>query len=150
MGLFFERRSLASDLKQDVQLGHVSALMCPFRVAAHKDFVVIHINGIHQINLYFCGCEDAPSQSDQLLEVGWWPSTPKAPQTAATFEVLRTCQVLNLNEKSALTDFYKGLEQVTCGKGLTVLPVRCMFLICPRSWLSKFILICHRTVSPNG
>ena len=128
-GEFFERQSLTRDLKQDVQLGHISGLRCPFREAAHKDFVIIDVNSIHQINLFFCGCNDAPSEVHQLLEVGWWPSMPRSPASAATFTILRTCQILNHNEHSALTDFYKGLEQITCGKGLTALLVS-LILIC--------------------
>ncbi|KAF8223643.1 hypothetical protein L208DRAFT_1315811, partial [Tricholoma matsutake] len=54
----------------------------------HKDFVVLHINGIHVLNVNFCGCDGALTAYGQLLEVGWWPSMPLEPQSAASMAVL--------------------------------------------------------------
>jgi hypothetical protein len=59
----------------------------------------------------------------QLLEVGWWPSTPLDPQTAATMSVLRLFHVTNLQGHVTSTDFYRTLEQMTSGDGLSILPV---------------------------
>jgi hypothetical protein len=81
------------------------------------------MNGIHLIDVSFCGCHGAPAHRNQLLEVGWWPSTPLEPQTAATMNVLRSFHIFNLQGQISPTDFYRGLEQMTCGNGLSTLPV---------------------------
>ena len=62
-----------------VQLGHKRRIVCPFRTPGHKDFVVLHVNGIHVLDVNFCGCGGASTAYEQLLEVGWWPSTPLKP-----------------------------------------------------------------------
>ena len=59
----------------------------------------------------------------QLLEMQWWPSTPIAPKTAATMEVLRMFHTLNLQARTPPTDFYRTLEQMSNGQGLVNLPV---------------------------
>ena len=112
-----------SSLGLRVQLGHQIGQSCPFRTPGHKDFIVIHINGIHTINLDFCCCDGAPLPWEQLLEVGWWPSTPLEPQSAASMTVLRSFHVWNLQGQITPTDFYRSLEQLTCGDGLTRVPV---------------------------
>jgi hypothetical protein len=76
------------------------------------------------IDVSFCGCDGAPEHRGQLLEVGWWPSTPKEPQTVATMEVLRLFHILNLQGQLEPTGFFCGLEQMSCSNGLTAVPVR--------------------------
>ena len=85
--------------------------------------MVLAPNGIHIVAIDFCGCVGAPSHHVQLLEVGWWPSTPLDPQTAATMSVLRLFHVTNLQGQVTPTDFYRTLEQLSTGDGLTKLPV---------------------------
>ncbi|KAH9957063.1 hypothetical protein BGW80DRAFT_1129202, partial [Lactifluus volemus] len=101
-------------LGQHIQLGH-GGLPCDFRTQArgHKDFVVLDTNGIHLVNISFCGCLGAATHCDQLLEVGWWPSTPLEPQTAATMSALRSFHITNLQGHVSPTDFYRCLEQTT-------------------------------------
>lgn len=104
-------------------------MSCPSYTRAHKDFVILDINGIHTANIDFCGCEGAPPPRDQLLEVGWWPATPREPQSAATMRLLRSFHVWNLQGHISPTDFYRGLEQLTCGDGLLSLPVCILLMI---------------------
>lgn len=116
-----------------VQLGH-GGLPCEFQIRSDNfGFVVIDTNGIHQVNINFCGCIEAPPPRQQLLEVGWWPSTPKDPQTAATMNVLRTFHVLSLQGQIAPTDFYRGLEQLMDGDGLSTVPVSWLRFLSPWS-----------------
>jgi hypothetical protein len=74
----FQRVTL-KDLGLRVQLGHSFGQYCPFRETGNKDFVVIGMNGIHQVNVDFCGCPGHPELYIQLLEMRWWPLTPIAP-----------------------------------------------------------------------
>ncbi|KAF9065246.1 hypothetical protein BDP27DRAFT_1197275, partial [Rhodocollybia butyracea] len=39
-----------------IQLGHKAGSACLLPQPAHTDFAVLHTNGIHEINLDFCGC----------------------------------------------------------------------------------------------
>jgi hypothetical protein len=71
------------------------------------------------LDVDFCGCDGALMARGQLLEVGWWPSTPLELQSAASMAVLQLFHTLNLQGQIAPTDFYQGLEQMTCGDGLS-------------------------------
>ena len=106
-----------------MQLGHKQGETCSFRKRGHKEFIVLESNGIHHVALDFCGCVGAPTNYMQLLEVGWWPSTPLEPQTAATMSLLRLFHVTNLQGQVTPTDFYRTLEQLSSGGGLSNLPV---------------------------
>jgi len=106
-----------------IQLGHNPGILCPCRTPGHKDFVILHVNGIHVLNIDFCGCDNALTACGQLLEVGWWPSTPLEPQSAASMAVLRSFHILNLQGQVSPTDFYQSLEQITCGDRLSYVPV---------------------------
>ena len=82
------------------------------------------------LDIDFCGCDGASPAYGQLLEAGWWPSTPLEPQSAASMAVLRSFHISNLQGQIAPTDFYRGLEQMTCGDGLSYVPVSmAMFLL---------------------
>lgn len=75
------------------------------------------------LDIDFCNCDGALPTFEQLLEVGWWPSTPLEPQSAASMAVLRLFHISNLQGQISPTDFYRGLEQMTCGDGLSYVPV---------------------------
>jgi len=55
-----------------VQLGHSQANSVQ-RENACKDFVVIHTNGIHLVNVDYCVATRSPIAP--LLRTAWWPST---------------------------------------------------------------------------
>lgn len=65
-GLFFECTSLQALGMTHLQLNH-SSMRCTNPVDGHKDFKVLHSNGIHSINLKYCGCEKALPLHVQLL-----------------------------------------------------------------------------------
>ena len=85
------------------------------------------------LNIDFCDCDGALPAFEQLLEVGWWPSTPLEPQSAASMAVLRLFHISNLQGQISPTDFYRGLEQMTCGDGLSYVPVS----------VAVFLLVLH-------
>lgn len=39
-----------------VQLNHPPGVMYPYRKAAATDFVLYDLNGVHELNVDFCGC----------------------------------------------------------------------------------------------
>ncbi|KAK7025437.1 hypothetical protein VNI00_015965 [Paramarasmius palmivorus] len=133
-GRYFQATSLR-DLGLHIQLGHRPGHDCEQRVKGHKDFVIIHSNGIHLINVYFCGCPDAPDHVTQLMEVGWWPTSSIDPQSAATNQVLRLFHIMNLRGHIPPTDFYSSLELSVDGTGLQKLPDRQQqFMDVVRQW----------------
>ncbi|KDQ26081.1 hypothetical protein PLEOSDRAFT_169883 [Pleurotus ostreatus PC15] len=123
------------DLGLRIQLGHPRTVACPMVKRGHVDFVVIHTNGIHLVNVDFCGCPNSIDHFEQLLDVGWWPSSPLEPQTATTFGLLRLFHLLNLQGCIPSTDFYRALEQLNHGEGLVPLPDRLQqFMLTVREW----------------
>ncbi|GBE81978.1 hypothetical protein SCP_0403540 [Sparassis crispa] len=147
---FFAKTSLC-DLGLRVQLGHPFSQHCPIKTAGHRDFLVLHVNGIHRIAVNFCDCQSIPHHI-QLLRAGWWPAMPKEPQTCATFSLLRPFHLLNLQGKVTAYDFYRALEALTDNTGLTTPPDRLpSFMHIVREWRHIKALKCagHRH-DPSG
>ncbi|KAF8222307.1 hypothetical protein L208DRAFT_1077656, partial [Tricholoma matsutake] len=119
---FFHQTTL-QNLGLCMQLGHQSWSSCSFHHQGHKDFFILHTNGIHSIDIDFCGCNSAPTPCEQLLEAGWWPSTPLEPQSVASMAVLWSFHILNLQGQISPTDFYQSLEQMMVGNGLSDVPL---------------------------
>ncbi|KAJ7494558.1 hypothetical protein B0H11DRAFT_1716969 [Mycena galericulata] len=123
------------DLGLRYQIGHPRGEECPFvhlmrptkKVKARVDekgFVVLHNNAIHVLDVDFCGCPGAVSEVDQLLNIGWYPATPKDPSTAATLSLLRRFHKLNLQARLPAYDFYNTLVILTNAAGLLKVPNR--------------------------
>ncbi|KAF8238245.1 hypothetical protein L208DRAFT_1243108 [Tricholoma matsutake] len=105
------------------QLGHPCGQTCPFAWPGHKDFHVIHTNGIHPINIDFCGCNIAYSSFQQLIDFAWFLATPLEPQTCAMNVVLCQFHALNLQGNLSGYDFYRSLIYLTDGMGLQHPPI---------------------------
>ncbi|KAJ7191702.1 hypothetical protein GGX14DRAFT_537830 [Mycena pura] len=114
-------KSLAPGLRY--QIGHPPGEECDFRDGPKK-IVVIDNNAIHQLSIDFCGCIDAPSKVEQLINVGWFPATVKEPETCATLSILRRFHALNLQGRVPAYDFYSALEVLSDGAGIRDLPDR--------------------------
>ncbi|KAG1877638.1 hypothetical protein DFJ58DRAFT_712347 [Suillus subalutaceus] len=101
-GSFFQRTHLKS-LGLRVQLGHTPGDHCynP-RPSAGNDFVVVDVNGIHEVVLDF--------------------STTTDPQTAATFNILKHYHLLSYESKVSAYKFYHSLSRRSDNTGLS--PVR--------------------------
>ncbi|KAJ6473046.1 hypothetical protein C8R45DRAFT_1103639 [Mycena sanguinolenta] len=88
---------------------------------ARAGFVTLPINGIHEVQVDFCGCEraqDAGPPEIQLLRVGWFPATHERPQTCATLTVLEKFHQDTLQSKMTMYDFYGVLEKLTDNTGI--------------------------------
>lgn len=106
-----------------IQLGHPPGVVCPSKKPAPVDFVLYDLTGVHEINVDFCGCAPRVEHRDQLLRNSWWPATALAPNTCATFAVLKLFQILNCLGKLSAYDFLRGLEMCTNHDGLNKPPV---------------------------
>ncbi|KAK6988861.1 hypothetical protein R3P38DRAFT_3228156 [Favolaschia claudopus] len=120
-GFFFEKTTLKA-LGLRIQLGHGkrigSAKSCINPISAfNDDFVVVDTYAIHEVNLYFCGCETAQAHDIQLLRARWYPSTSTKPRSAATFNVLRRFHLLTLESKGSVSEFYNSIARETDNTG---------------------------------
>ncbi|KAJ7797034.1 hypothetical protein B0H14DRAFT_3093238 [Mycena olivaceomarginata] len=118
-GIFFTKSSLR-DAGLRIQFGHLPRERCAHPQPGNAGFVVLHNNGIHTVNIDFCGCDSAMRADPyiQLLRAGWYPATDERPQTAATFSVLDTFHLHTLQAKTTAYDFYAVLERLTDVTGL--------------------------------
>ncbi|KAJ7446035.1 hypothetical protein B0H11DRAFT_1746379 [Mycena galericulata] len=121
---FVKKRTWLRDLGLRIQLGHPPGVVCPFRRAAARDFVLYDLSGVHEINVDFCGCEPFVEHRTQFLRVCWWPATVLEPNTCATFAVLRLFQIINCLGKLSAYDFLRGLEMCSNHDGLDKPPDR--------------------------
>lgn len=93
---------------------------CENPVSAHQSMLIIHTNGIHEINIQYCGCTRAIPNHLQLLRRGLYPASQLTIRTCATFELLRQLHMLALTTKSNTYDFYRALEKLTVNTGIGV------------------------------
>ncbi|KAF7296779.1 CxC2 domain-containing protein [Mycena indigotica] len=123
-GVYFSRISLKT-LGPRVQLGHPPSQSCARPIAAHDSFILIHISGIHELSVDFCGCHKAEDPYYvQLLRAGWYPATSESPRTCASFSALDSFHTLTLAGKITPYDFYQALEHLSNGAGLDSTPNR--------------------------
>lgn len=132
-GSYFEPSTLQA-LGLRIQLGHGINGHCINPIAAPgDDFVIIDCNGIHKVALDYCGCTSAAKETVQLLRARLYPATVKAPQTAATFNMLEFFQLLTFDSKASAFEYYHALTRRTDNTGTIEIPVRS----------SIFLLITH-------
>lgn len=113
-----------------VQLGHNGA-RCIYPKEGHKDFTVIHTNGLHYVGVAFCNCDDRFPMRQQLLRLQWFPATVHYPQTCATFSVLRQFHIITLTGKLSAYEYYRALEHLTDNTSVCVPKVSiCYFSLC--------------------
>jgi hypothetical protein len=104
------------NLGQRIQLGHYPGNKCTSPQRSTRPFTVIHTNGIHQIDVWFCGCSLAAHHGDrvqQLLRRRLFPATTTDPQTGSTFAFLESAHILSVQSKLSLYDLYISIETLT-------------------------------------
>ena len=80
-----------------------------------RPFVVVHTNGIHNINIDFCRCTSATDDSDpfQLTSAGLFPATVDKPETVFTFAMLKDFHAHTLASKKSAYDHFSALKKLT-------------------------------------
>jgi hypothetical protein len=117
-----------------MQLGHYPGELCPHPQRAKADsFTVIHLDGIHDIALDFCGCVAEKPAIEQLLRSRLYPATVSHPATAATFQALDHFQMLSYESKLSVHEYFNGILRQTDNTGMKALPVN----------ISNLLLSCH-------
>ncbi|KAF8149064.1 hypothetical protein B0H34DRAFT_734685 [Crassisporium funariophilum] len=121
---FFKEVFLRS-LGHYFQLGHPIGKQCPLPESSFAStFTVLDINGIHEVRLYFCNCEQKQLHFIQLLRFGWFPATVGFPRTAVTFRLLKHFQILLFESKSTVFEVYQTLVRLTDNTGTTLVKDR--------------------------
>ncbi|KAF9543143.1 hypothetical protein CPC08DRAFT_649982 [Agrocybe pediades] len=110
-GSKFGRVSLKS-LGLKLLLNHAGS-RCDNPVPCHASLLVLHTNGIHEVNLEYCGCTRAIPQHLQLLRRRLYPASQITVKCCATFELLALLHKFALTTKSSTYDFYRALEKMT-------------------------------------
>ncbi|KAF5346367.1 hypothetical protein D9757_014172 [Collybiopsis confluens] len=123
-GSFFERIALKS-LGLVIHLGHSAERPC-VNAFNHspKLFTILDLTCIHQVHIKFCACAKADVDRNQLLRARLFPATVTAPQTAATFELLKFFHMLSFMSKVSVSEYYQTLERMTNNNGTHVPPNR--------------------------
>ncbi|KAG1724212.1 uncharacterized protein EDB91DRAFT_1239993 [Suillus paluster] len=116
-GQHFEDTDL-QDLGLQVQLGHPPGEHCSNPSSAHNDFVVLDINGVHNITLHFCECQMAQSRTTQLLRMCWFPATTLEPKTTAMFRLLHHFHILLFELKASTFEYWQTLARLTNNTGV--------------------------------
>ena len=123
MGTFFTSISL-KQINLRIQLGHSLGDPCVNPRRAPGDaFVVIDVNGIHEVALDFCECHRMEDHPKQLLRARWFPATVSSPQTAATFNLLEYFQLLTFESKASVFEYLNSLSRRTDNTGTKDRPV---------------------------
>lgn len=91
--------------------------------AAHEEFIVIDVTGIHGVKVFFCACDGRIEHWQQMMRVCWWPASVLNPRTGTMFAVMWLFQIMNCLGKVSAHDFLRSLELLTNNDGLHPPPV---------------------------
>ena len=121
-GYFFHNVSLSS-LGQFIYLGH-SGDPCPIRTNVYSQVMVLHTNGLHEVNIKFCSCTFPPlPRRVQFLRACLFPAMVDQPRACATFDLLRYSHILMLQSNILGFHVYHTLERLTDNTGTIAIKV---------------------------
>lgn len=89
--------------------------------------MVLHVNGIHAVNVMFCQCDELHHAGDrvqQLMRFELYPATMTDPSTCATFRAMEQFHRLTLQSKIPAYDYYMTLNHTTDNTEVQVTWVR--------------------------
>ena len=92
--------------------------------AGDRMMVVVDVDGIHELSVTFCGCENAPREDLQILALGYYPATTQRPRTMFTQRVLDDFLLSNKECKTAARNYYNKLRRTTNDAFPHMVPVR--------------------------
>lgn len=112
-GHYFNRQDILTVLPHyRIPLGHLGEC-CP-KGLTPKLMNIVDVNGVHATKVSFCGCEDDPHHRwRQLFRAHFFPASVDRPQTAFTFEIMRSWQILTFQSKITVYHFMKYLRCIT-------------------------------------
>ena len=75
--------------------------------------VVVDTDGIHEISVTFCECDDGYREDLQILDLGYFPATTQRPRTMFTQRVLDDFLLSNKECKTSARNYYNKLRRTT-------------------------------------
>ncbi|TFK79313.1 hypothetical protein K466DRAFT_579220 [Polyporus arcularius HHB13444] len=110
---YFKRYDLIS-LGFVIHLGH-EGQPCPHLSASRSPsrITIAHSNGVHECNLQYCHCPDAPEQVSQLVQARIFPASLDRVRNAFTLSLLRMWHQLWLCAKISTNHFMRALARYT-------------------------------------
>lgn len=93
-----------------LDLGHDGLPCCLGQV---KDFILVDVNGIHEINVRFCLHTGSGGHARQLLRARIFPASEEFPATGFTFGLLKQFSLLSAIAKVPAEAFYNVLVYQT-------------------------------------
>lgn len=114
-GTFFQKHDL-QNIGQKIQLGHAAGDVCSSPQQSTHLFTIIHTNGIHVVNIWFCSYILALHHGDcvqQLLRCCIFPATMTDPQTGSISVLLKLAHILSVQSKLSLYNFYISIKTLT-------------------------------------
>lgn len=100
-----------ADLPQNASIPPIADPL-PFYSPSRR-LTIVHTNGIHDLHVTFCQCENAASEDLQLLDGGFYPGSFKRPVTAFTFQVLDDYLLTNRECKTSPLRYFYKLRKLT-------------------------------------
>ena len=122
-GRFLEKKDI-SHIGHFITFGHDSlGNPCPHARSA-IDFIIVHVNGVHQTKALFCACIGRKrDRFDQLLQSQVFPATVRLPETGFTFRLLEDFHLQTLTSKKTPYDYLSAIRQKTSSPFLDDVPV---------------------------
>jgi len=110
-----------------------------------KSLVVVDVSGVHQLQISWCQCEDAPAADIQLLRNDLFPATISNPSTAFTFRLLNYFYIDSVECKTSALSFFSKLRRLTNDSDPDSVPV-CLLVF---NSLTTSLICIYRTGTGN-
>ena len=78
-----------------------------------RALVIVDVSRVHQLNVSWCCCQDAPDHGTQLFQYSLFPASTSQPSTAFTFAVLEYFHVDAVECKTSAFNFFSKLRRLT-------------------------------------
>ncbi|KIM63799.1 hypothetical protein SCLCIDRAFT_116668, partial [Scleroderma citrinum Foug A] len=117
------------DVEDDDRLPHLA------RLRDRGCLTVVHTNGVHFCDIWYCTCEASEDSHVQLMMAGLFPATTKSPRTAFSFQVLDDFIRDNVECGTTAMNYYSKLQRLTSNGFLHAVPDRYRELLrVSRAW----------------
>ena len=95
-----------------------------------RTLVIVDVSRVHQLNVSWCCCQDAPDHGTQLFQHHLFPASTSQPSTAFTFAVLQYFHVDAVECKTSASNFFSKLRRLTDFSSPQSVPVSNTYAAC--------------------
>ena len=95
-----------------------------------RTLVIVDVSRVHQLNVSWCCCQNAPDHSSQLFEHSLFPASTSQPSTAFTFAVLEYFHVDAVECKTSASNFFNKLCRLTDFSSPQSVPMSKTYMTC--------------------